>query len=79
MLQAIGEGAWMDDEKLEWVSNDSRVYAGPMVTDWSDRAETRKADLAWRASLIKGRPKATSAYTVEQLEGFGMIGFYRAR
>lgn len=42
----------------------------------STHAEQWVKHLAWVNRNITDRPKATEAYTVEQLEAMGMIGIY---
>lgn len=47
-----------------------RLFGQP----WKDALESEKR---LYDSMIKGRPQATDAYSVEELEAMGMIGLYK--
>jgi hypothetical protein len=61
-----------------WVSNEPKDPARQksLAPTVEGNAEKMPAYLEWRSRLIEGRPKATNAFTVEQLESMGIIGLY---
>lgn len=62
--------------KSIWLTNTNPKY--PPVAMFGQTQE--EADLRykkWLAGKRIGSPKATEAYTVEQLEARGMVGVYR--
>lgn len=67
---------------LVWKTNFHNPYVNPERTrresiDESSFDNALRNDKAFYGSMIKGPPKATDTYTVEQLEDMGMVGLYR--
>lgn len=58
----------------EWVTNTVGKPASFDFVAWGDSRE--KYDI-WRRQFVEGPPKATAAYSVEDLERIGMIRLYR--
>lgn len=66
---------------LEWVTNSPDPYSpGYMPYRMRNESylEALKSDREFFDLYLKGEPKATEAYTSEQLKKMGMIGLYRA-
>jgi hypothetical protein len=68
---------------MRWLTNinDHRVKGAEQRHHYSsfdpaERAREWAYHLKWISEHIIGRPKASEEYTVEQLEGFGLIGIY---
>ncbi len=65
--------------KLIWVTNTKEKETLGSVLKMRGQTEL-SAWQEWndtKARFIKGRPKSSSKYTVEQLEAKGIIGLYR--
>lgn len=66
--------------RLVWVTNFANPFSPDYQTNTSPGESHRDAvendQRIWNA-LIKGRPKATSAFSVGELEAMGMHGLYK--
>jgi hypothetical protein len=63
---------------MQWVTNAAKQVTTSTV--YCMYGETHQQALErerkFRKRLIQGSPKATTTYTIEQLEDMGMIGLY---
>lgn len=75
MAYMIGDRGPYPNKAGEYCGNHSR--GSPPLREWNeDFAVTVRNHNVWLQTMRFGRPRPTTAYTIEQLEGMGMVGLY---